>query len=571
MVIWSFQVQAAMEGAASAANSRSTSHAPSRAHSPDLHTPEHLQPEASESASVSAADPRNEAERGALHSSNTRASMHSGQRVSSGAHATSDRQSSAHTGHENPSLHSWHQGHDAHALQTATHDHAAEDISASQAAPEASSRPASLAVSRDESSPARRGPAAASAVFSEACSPAASVAASSKLISTSVHSNPDLPMVQSSGFDDSPASRRHATDDSRSPDAHMHGSSSVRHSSNGPLHAAQHIQAQGTSLDLAQSLDSWPLAAALHTASESVARTPPLRNHATLNEQTGPPANSVPVELESSLHANLCHSPAHSVADSVPESADLSSGSIDSDAYSMNNSALSLGNGKSALSQSQTECQPATAGSAMSPSDSGKQQLDVLEAGSRQPSESREDSPWHAAVSLTQKTDVPMLPPLLQAEEMQSQHAGDSQAEGTPEHAAEASMASPISASSAPEGSNFTTSTVQQRAAESGRSAASGSASGASLQGRREELEHARNSSTSSPERSVFTAADTEVPSSPEHQVCAHRRCVLTGCLLAAVGWCFDVIGAKVYFLLMLGLILSHKGQLVSVHKDVAC
>ncbi len=35
-VLHAIQVQAAMEGAASAANSRSTSHAPSRAHSPDL-------------------------------------------------------------------------------------------------------------------------------------------------------------------------------------------------------------------------------------------------------------------------------------------------------------------------------------------------------------------------------------------------------------------------------------------------------------------------------------------------------------------------------------------------------
>ena len=365
------QVQAAMEGAASAANSRSTSHAPSRAHSPDLFAGRQDHADsfgelAHSPAGSDVADTEPDAE--AEQSSNNPE-----QAGSQEVHSPDRRASAVHRS----LIHSPDSGqhelqHDAMSEQMLAHTHGghqSRDLSGSQQ----SSIQTNLAASKEEvkatgtaAAATASLPAAHSAV-ALAASPAASPAASAESPSSSLRQSPEW---QSSRFAHaSVSSPPLASIHSSSPDRNMLGRNSL--DSTGPLHANQQENDADFTSSAAQSLDGLLSVTRQHTSKELLPQDSS-QIHATVEDSAQSlkrlpsvavmqPAEIVPrkhtparadiaaqhevqelslQELslrgpEAYTQASLPDLPAQSDAESVSASGDLSSGSLAANAHTV--------------------------------------------------------------------------------------------------------------------------------------------------------------------------------------------------------------------------------------------
>ncbi|DBA83826.1 TPA: hypothetical protein ACH3X1_006346 [Trebouxia sp. C0004] len=376
------QVQAAMEGAASAANSRSTSHAASRAHSPDLfagrqdHADSSGSPACSPAGSdVADSEPCAEAE----HSSNYPEQTGSREVRSPDSRASAVHSSLDHS----PVSGQCELQHDAGAIseQIPAHMHGStqsRELSGSQH----SSIQTSLAASKEGLMPtgtaaaATAGLPAAHSGVAVAASPPASPADSAEShhvkqhISSSVRQSPEW---QSSSFAHASVSSPFASIHSSSPDRNMLGRNSL--DSTGPLHAYQQDNFADISISAAQSLDGLLSEAAHQTSSEtlpqdsflfhatdecsaqdlehlpsvalvqSVETVPrkhtPARNHTAAQREVQELPQHVMIlgEPEPHAQASLPDLPAQSDAESVSASGDLSSGGVVADAHTVAGSA----------------------------------------------------------------------------------------------------------------------------------------------------------------------------------------------------------------------------------------
>jgi len=362
------QVQAAMEGAASAANSRNTSHAPSRAHSPDLFAgrQEHANSSGSRAHSPTGSDvadiePDAEAEQSSNNPEQAR---------SKETHSPDSRASAVHSSlHHSPDSGQHELQHDAMSEQMLAHTHGrhqSRDLSASQP----SSICTSLAASKEGVKPTGTAAAATGSLpaahsgVAVAASPAASPAASAESPSSSVRQSPEW---QSSSLAHASVSSPLASIHSSSPDRNMLGRKGL--DTNGPWHADRQDHADITS-SAAQSLDGLLSMVPHHTSSElltqdssqihatvknvaqSLERLPSMavvqpaetvpRKHtparadiAAQHEVQELPQHMILREPEPYAQASLPDLPAQSDAESVSASGDLSSGGMAADAHTM--------------------------------------------------------------------------------------------------------------------------------------------------------------------------------------------------------------------------------------------
>jgi len=374
-LLHAIQVQAAMEGAASAANSRSTSHAPSRAHSPDLFAgrQDHADSSGSRAHSPAGSDVAdNEPYAEAEQSSNNPE-----QAGSRGIHSPDSRASVVHSSlNHSPDSGQHELQHDADATseQMLAHTHSRDqsrDLSGSQpssiwtnvAASKAGVKATGTAAAATGSVPA------AHSGIAVAASTAASPAASTESPSSAVRRSPEW---QSSSLAHAFVSSPLASIHSSSPDRNLLG----RHSLNsaGPLQANQQENYADTTSSAAQSPDSLPSVAGHHMSSEllpqdssqvhatvkggaqslehssSVAvgqpaesvlrKHTPARNHtAAQHEVQEVPQHMILGEPEPYAQASLPDLPAQSDAESVSASGDPSSGSMAADAHTVAGSA----------------------------------------------------------------------------------------------------------------------------------------------------------------------------------------------------------------------------------------
>ncbi len=367
IVLHAIQVQAAMEGAASAANSRSTSHAPSRAHSPDLFAgrQEHAGSFGELAHSLAGSDQADSAPDADAEQSSNIPKQAGSREVCS----PDSRASAVHSSVNHPPDSGQHElQHDAMSEQMLAHTHGrhqSRDLSGSQP----SSTRTSLAASKEEvkatgTAAAATGslPAAHSGV-AVAASPAAPLAASAESPSSSVRQSPEW---QSSSLAHASVSSPLTSIHSSSSDRRMLGRNSL--DSTGPLHANQQEQDADITSSAAQSPDGLLSVAAHHTSLEllpqdysqaratveggaqllerlpSVAvvqpaatvsrkHTPARADIAAQHEVQEPPQHMILREPEPGAKASLPDLPAQSDAESVSASGDLSSSSIAADAH----------------------------------------------------------------------------------------------------------------------------------------------------------------------------------------------------------------------------------------------
>ena len=262
-------MQAALEGAESAANSRSTSHAPSRAHSPDLFAgrQDHADPYGSRAHSPAGSEvPNSEPDSEAEHSSNSPEQARSRE-----AHWPDSRASAVHSSLKRPPDSGQHKlQHDADAISEQMPDdtHSIDpsgDLSGSQP----SSIQKHIAASKEELmatgtvAPANGSLPVAQPGIAVIDSSAASLAASAESPSSSVRQSPEW---QSSSLAHASVSSLLASNHSSSPDRNMLSRNSL--DSTGPLHANQQENDADITSSAAQSLDGLLLMAAHCTSSE---------------------------------------------------------------------------------------------------------------------------------------------------------------------------------------------------------------------------------------------------------------------------------------------------------------
>ena len=275
ILLHAIQVQAAMEGAASAANSRSTSHAPSRAHSPDLFAgrQDHADSSGSRAHSPAGSDvadngPDAEAEQ---------SSNDPEQAGSREVHSPHSRASVFHSSlNHSPDSEQRKLQHDADAIseQMLAHAHGgAQSGDLSECMP--SSTQTNLAASKegvkatDIAAAATGSLPAAWPGIAVAASPAASPASSAESPSSSVRQSPAW---QSSSFACASVSSPLASIHISSPDRDRLGRSSLN--STGSLHADQQENDADITSSAAQSPDGLLSVAAHHTSSELLPQDP---------------------------------------------------------------------------------------------------------------------------------------------------------------------------------------------------------------------------------------------------------------------------------------------------------
>ncbi len=368
-LLHAIQVQAAMEGAASAANSRSTSHAPSRAHSPDLFAgrQDHADSSGSRAHSPAGSDVADsEPDAEAEQSSNNPE-----QAGSREAHSPDSRASAVHSSlNHSPDSGQHELQHEADAIpeqmlaQTPGRHHS-RDLSGSQP----SSIQTHPAASKEELmatstvAPATGSLPSARPGIAVADSPAASLAASAESPSSSVRQSPEW---QSSSLARASVSSPLVSTHSSSPDRIMLGINSLN--TTGLLHADQQendadiassaaqsadglllVAAHHTSLELlsqdssqihatveggAQLLERLPSVAVVQPAETAPRKHSPARNHtAAQHEVQELPQHMILGKPEPYAQPSLPDLPAQSDAESVSASGDLSSGSVAADAH----------------------------------------------------------------------------------------------------------------------------------------------------------------------------------------------------------------------------------------------
>ena len=370
-LLHTIQVQAAMESAASAANSRSTSHAPSRAHSPDLFAGR--QDHADSSGSCAHSPAGSDVADSAPVAEAEQSSNNPEQAGSREVHSPDSRANAVHSS----LIHSPDSGqhelqHDAMSEQMLAHTHGrhqSRDLSGSQpssictilAASTEGVKAIGTAAAGTSSLPA------AHSGVAVAASRAASPAASAESPSSSLRQSPEW---QSSSFAHaSVSSPALASIHSSSPDRNMLGSNSL--DSPGPLHAnQQEIDADITS-SAAQSLDGLLSVTHQHTSKELLPQDSSqlhdtVKDSAQSSKRLPSVAVMQPAEIgprkhtparadiaaqhevqelslqelslrgpEAYTQASLPDLPAQSDAESVSASGDLSSGSLAANAHTV--------------------------------------------------------------------------------------------------------------------------------------------------------------------------------------------------------------------------------------------
>lgn len=543
IIAYLLQVQAALEGASSVGNSRSTSHAPSRAHSPDLYAVKQtcLDPALSHNDSVANSDSRHEREE--LHDS--KSEVQSNQDASSAEHSANSRGSTVLSRPSSSVQKSCQQINAAALAQLLTaDDHVAQNL-VGLATSKPSSSHSSSAISRDSFSPASVTAAVAAyrppAAPSPEASPAVSPAASGVRMSTPPHDSPDVAAIQcGSSPAQGPVRSSIDTEGSSSPDQSPNSNRSIR---------SKQSQPQGSSHHLAQSQDSSRLLQGKQTRSSGSAHhfAQCLNGsnllHSKQSRSSGASYDSAPdlllkwalqsqdpqntgdqlsatncnlpllarpasAEPDSSVLPSLSQSHAQSPVESIAKSADMGSDSMMSDTHKLTHStqtADSTLTGDLALLSTASSSPEAT--TSIQGAQSSKQQL-VAPAADKA-AMSQEHSSQHAAVAVSVQPTLSLPPVPVQTAADLAQHVAETALMSSLQH----ESVSPLPGR------------AEDSEAEAVNMAASDSGSTVEVPGCGQEGAQAAGSATSSNgDSSVYSTNDgrdsLELLSSPEQKVC---------------------------------------------------
>ena len=541
IIAYLLQVQAALEGAASVGNSRSTSHAPSRAHSPDLYAVKQtcLDPALSHNDSVANSDSGHEREE--LHDSKSR--MQSNQGASSAELSANSRGSTMHSRPSSSVQKSQQINAAALALLLTADDHVAQNL-VGLAMSKPSSSHSSSAISRDSFNSASLTAAVAAyrppAATSEA-SPAVSPAASGVRMSTPPHDSPGVAAIQcGSSPAQGPVCSSIDTEGSSSPDQSPNSNRSIRSKQSQPPGSSHHlaqsqdssrllqgkqIRSSGSAHHFAQSLNGSRLLHSKQSRSSGVSydSAPDLllkqvpQSQDTQNKSDQLPATDCNIlllarpasaEPDSCVLPSLPQSRVHSPVESIAKSADMGSISMISDAHKLTHStqmADSTLTGNLALLSTASSSPEATR--SIQGAQSSKQQLAAPAADKA--AMSQEHSSQHAAVAVSVQPALSLPPVLVQTSADSAQHVAETVLMSSLQHESVPSLLG----------------RAEDSEAEAVSMAASDSGSTVEVPGRGQEGAQAAESATSSNgDLSVYSAnvgrVSLELLSSPEQKVC---------------------------------------------------